>query len=669
MDEAKLKSLLDQASERYNEGLYEEAIAQWREVLAQDPSNQKAREGIRMASLLTADWAETPGVAPEPENDPQRVRERIEAGVARVKQLAGAGQFSEALEGCDLLSEIAPDLAEIARLKSQVQRASEASSGSSPAGGIEHYLEVARQALSDGRNRQAAEAANRALQIDPSNMEACGILSMAADDATVGSPVSIGAGGLHPSGHEFETGPFSLDASAGEEADGGSAAILGDQDPRVTALIKEGHAALAASRPEEAIAIWSRIFAIDRANAEAGTLIDRAKAAIEEQARRVDDIYYKAVDANEAGRREEALDLFQQVLALAPNHPEARSSVEELKARLGGLGDDLDASFGSLEEPKPQVEITRKKKPAAHSAPADLASVPLADLGSERLHSPRTTDIRRDVAVKPAIISARKGGGSSSRLLVAIAGSLVVGVAGVGAWLWFGSSTGSMPEAEATAPVPVKIARKSQGSPPPAPEQSPGAIEVLPGASPKTETPAPPPPPVDPEVLKAQGAALTREGRQYFQEQRWADAVITFKKAIAADPVDFDAQDQLDEAMSRLQKAADLEREMSQAVKYFGEGDYASALHKFYRLQQDRTEMKILETYIRNSWFNWGVLMLQSGSVDEAVEKFDEALQINPHDPQATRAREIAKRYHGRPRDTVYDAFTNALQLRALDQP
>jgi len=57
MDPDPTKALLDQAAERYNEGLYEEAITLWRQVLAKDPANQNAREGIRMARLLTADWA------------------------------------------------------------------------------------------------------------------------------------------------------------------------------------------------------------------------------------------------------------------------------------------------------------------------------------------------------------------------------------------------------------------------------------------------------------------------------------------------------------------------------------------------------------------------------------------------------------------------------------
>ncbi|HZI94150.1 MAG TPA: hypothetical protein VFE84_07885, partial [Patescibacteria group bacterium] len=192
-------------------------------------------------------------------------------------------------------------------------------------------------------------------------------------------------------------------------------------------------------------------------------------------------------------------------------------------------------------------------------------------------------------------------------------------------------------------------------------------IQVVPGAAPK-QAEVVPPPPLTPEQLKTRAAELTREGRRLYEEKRWPEAVLTLKKALTTDPIDFDAQDELDKAMVELEKAASLEREMTAATKYFGEADYASALTKFYRLQQDHPEMKIFDAYIRNSWFNWGVTLLQAGVVDEAAEKFDEVLQIDSRDPQAARAKEIAKRYHGRQRDKVFDTFANTMTLRALDQ-
>ena len=100
MDEARIKNLLEEASGYYNDGRYDEAIASWHQVLAVEPSNQKAREGIRMASLLMTDLDTTGG---EPD-DEGAILSRIEAGITRVKELAAAGQYAEAVEGCDLLA-------------------------------------------------------------------------------------------------------------------------------------------------------------------------------------------------------------------------------------------------------------------------------------------------------------------------------------------------------------------------------------------------------------------------------------------------------------------------------------------------------------------------------------------------------------------------------------
>ena len=107
---------------------------------------------------------------------------------------------------------------------------------------------------------------------------------------------------------------------------------------------------------------------------------------------------------------------------------------------------------------------------------------------------------------------------------------------------------------------------------------------------------------------------------------------------------------------------------MELSKRYFTEGDYASALHKFYRIQIDFPEIREMNTYIRNAWFNWGVMLLQAGAVEEAGEKFSEVLEITPNDREATRAREVATRYRGKTRDSFYDSFSASLPLRSLDQ-
>src|SRR5713101_4899917 len=56
IDDERLQELLTRASSFYNNGEYKGAIESWREALTVDPASQKAKEGIRMATLLMGEW-------------------------------------------------------------------------------------------------------------------------------------------------------------------------------------------------------------------------------------------------------------------------------------------------------------------------------------------------------------------------------------------------------------------------------------------------------------------------------------------------------------------------------------------------------------------------------------------------------------------------------------
>ncbi|MFQ5845142.1 MAG: tetratricopeptide repeat protein, partial [Planctomycetota bacterium] len=191
-------------------------------------------------------------------------------------------------------------------------------------------------------------------------------------------------------------------------------------------------------------------------------------------------------------------------------------------------------------------------------------------------------------------------------------------------------------------------------------------VRVGPGTAPPERRARPAQP--DREDRAAEAKVLVRKGRRHLRRERWAEAALALRDALKIDPLNFEARDLLDVAMRELEKQARFEEAMQLALRYFREGDYASALHRFYRIQQDRPEIKILDTYIANSWFNWGVILMQAGAVDEAVEKFDEVLDIRPRDREASRAREVARRYHGRQRDAAFDSFATTLPLHRIDQ-
>jgi tetratricopeptide (TPR) repeat protein len=237
--------------------------------------------------------------------------------------------------------------------------------------------------------------------------------------------------------------------------------------------------------------------------------------------------------------------------------------------------------------------------------------------------------------------------------------------AGAAAWLWLGGSGGAMPEARAT----VSAVRRPSPPKPQAPQgqQEAAAIQVVPGSAPPAPEGAPAAQAPAPANATADWREVLAGAREAHREKRWAEAVLAYREAQRLSPADFDAQDRLDEAMAELEKQARLEKDLETATRMFNEADYATALHTFYRLQLDHPGMKQIEAYIRNSWFNWGVLLLQAGDVDQAAEKFTEVLELRPGDPVAGRAREVARRYHGRPRDSALESYAGSLTPRALD--
>ncbi len=656
MHEARVKALIEGASERYNDGRYDEAINMWREALALDPRNQKAQEGIRMASLLAVDWEDpAPDGGEEAALDSKELHARIEAGIGRVRELVASGRFSEAREGCALLEEIAPGMDEVLHLSEEVRQAASglgirparaAQAPEDQTRNIEHQMEKARKALAEGHDQEAAAAVTRALEIDPSNMEACGILSLVGGDATLPG-VSGVVGTPDPPAREDETEGATVPARK--------------EMGRIEALLKEGETAFAEGRPETAIEVWSRIFAIDRSNAEAGARIDRGKAALEEKARQLDELYFKAVDEQNQGRPEEALEVFRQLLQISPNHPEALACIEEITNRQKEGERPIEMNLEAVKE------VGSGRRSGADEGKGDAfdgSSVPLADFEQPEAVSPVFP-----ASARPAKRSVGKGRGSGRgwKRPVVTAACLVLLVAiGTGAYLWFGSETGSMPEAQATPlPTAPKPPRPAPAAKAPAAPSAP--LEVVPGST--LRTPPPVPSPEEAEDLREEAATFERQGRSFYQQKRWADAVISFRKALSVDPVDFGSQEMLDKAMASLENQARFEREMDEANKAFAEADYATALQKFYRLQQDYVEAKELDTRIKNSWFDWGVVLLQEGAADEAAEKFTEVLDMDRQDREASRAREMAQRYHRRQADSVLLSFASALRIRPLDQP
>ena len=195
IDDELLQELLVRATGLYNNGDYKGAIAAWKEALEVDPSSQKAREGIQMATLLLADW--DPAAPPEPEPappadgaaatpspDPDADARRIDQGVKRVRGLILERKYSEAIEGARGLVPIDPDSDEVQRLVEEAQQAFE----SSPF--IDEHLTLSRELLEQGRRAEAEAECRKVFALDPANPDAHALLATIQKGAATPAPAA-----------------------------------------------------------------------------------------------------------------------------------------------------------------------------------------------------------------------------------------------------------------------------------------------------------------------------------------------------------------------------------------------------------------------------------------------------------------------------------------------
>ncbi|PYS96223.1 MAG: hypothetical protein DMF50_05660, partial [Acidobacteria bacterium] len=186
IDDELLQELLAKASTLYHNGEYKGAIEAWREALTVDPASQKAKEGIRMATLLLGDWEpQAPGPSapaepttpadggPEPgaETPPEEMEARLDLGIARVKQLLAQRKYSEAIEGAQGLLPLSPDSEEVQRLLEEAQQAFE----SSPF--IEEHLTLARELFAQERYAEAETECEKVFVLDAAHPEAQALLA------------------------------------------------------------------------------------------------------------------------------------------------------------------------------------------------------------------------------------------------------------------------------------------------------------------------------------------------------------------------------------------------------------------------------------------------------------------------------------------------------------
>ena len=222
---------------------------------------------------------------------------------------------------------------------------------------------------------------------------------------------------------------------------------------------------------------------------------------------------------------------------------------------------------------------------------------------------------------------------------------------------------GPAPGAEAMAPgpggsaPPVETTQTARTTATPAPGPAPPSGPIKPPTA----------PPMSNEEMQRKIAAYTADGRRLLGLGKWREARAKLNAVLALDPANLEVKELADKAQAKIDENQALQDEYDSTKNLYTEKDYANALRKLYRLPRDKG-LGDIDLYIRNSWYNWAVVLMKAGNSKEALVKLSEELAVDPDDAAALKLQEVAEKYLNRAKDRTYYAYTDSLALRAFDQ-
>ncbi|MCE5245308.1 hypothetical protein LLG88_00070, partial [bacterium] len=459
--------------------------------------------------------------------------------------------------------------------------------------------------------------------------------------------------------------PAGPDASSFDEAapEQGEAALL----------VARGREEFENGHLDEARQLAARALAISDQTPGAQSLLDEIQALAERAARDADDLLTQAIAEFERGRPDSAIPLLNQVLVLAPGHPEAIDYLrraEQARAQQG-----LPAGeFGASAAP-PAAEAA---SPFAGAQPLDVGALPAEDVASIPIQAVRAAPIknvdqrgaawnagsaapagvtgpapavplppppppprpaRRTDAPRPRM--AQAAAGSGNKVNPALVVGLAIALVGVGGWFgwqwWSGRQNDAAQE---------QIAVPDQARPKPKPK--PAAQPAKPAAPSAADVPA----------LVAKAQDLAEAGRA-------PEAVETLQEALRLDPNNYAVMDRLEKLKATARTQIEAAEKLKEAKERWAQEDFEEALRLLYRIPEGHRPAD-LGRIIADGWYNAGVQRLQALNFREAVEFFNNCLEQNPGDDAAQRARETARRYQNKQTDDAFKAFAASLQIRPM---
>ncbi|MFN7972771.1 MAG: tetratricopeptide repeat protein [Acidobacteriota bacterium] len=466
-----------------------------------------------------------------------------------------------------------------------------------------------RSLVAEGRYQEAIDECRAQLFEDPENAEVVALMREATAALEGEGPAVAPRGGSYDTGEAEE-----------EEEPADSSDLAAEDRERVDTLVKEGQALFDDGRLQQAIDAWSRIYIIDLNNQRAHRLIEKARIALEEEQRKWDEVIQEGNDLLDAGKFDEALAKYREVLDSNPNHGEALEAVErvesmrrqreekqqkskELWAKAQKLLKDQNYSEAIYNLEK-LLELEPKNREAAQALAeakrqsGDLVvsnAAPVAGKGKKgaapkAASSAASLDLSPDAQDMP-VASVKRSNPLPKLVAVAFVASAIVGGA-----TYFLLTMGSEVPDDADDPVVTTV-------------------------TPTVMTPAAPVEDVVPVALEA--AAVTAAEKEIGKNATYLDARKAFNDG-------------------RFEQAASL---------------YQAALNEL-------PGNALVTQQLHRCYYNAGVIALRGGDAGKAVEQWNLALQMDPTDTVTKRNLEAAKRYAGAPSDDRIRWYAQLSSLR-----
>jgi tetratricopeptide (TPR) repeat protein len=507
-------------------------------------------------------------------------------------------------------------------------------------------IEIAAEAASEPEAPADREPEAPIESADPSGAEIAEASIEIAEEADKKAPVGrvqIG-GSLEAPGVAARTAQEASEAAESPQAGG----------DKIEQLLEEGQAAFNEEHYQEAIDSWSRIFLIDIDHAEASKRIDLARQLKEERERELEETFHEGIRAADEGRRAEALERFERVVRIQPNHLAAQEYIDRLNAEAAREAESLASEAGAA-----QVDS------AAPEAAAEPAKTPTqAPVSPDAPAAPRQAD------ESYRMVARAKRPPVSRFFLIGTGVALAVVVVAFLLFSNWGRLFPNSADSDATPQAGERITRitnlyrngELEAAIAALEEIEPGDTDFVRGqrllANWREEL----------EATRADDTSLSGEeelrhsdllakARDAYADHRYLLAARNFSRASSIAPLSAAEAALFDDAKQQLEPIA-------QQIDLFNQRQWDLVLQPLWRrLEQDPDNGDVQDLLV-NSYYNLAVRDLKRGNARAAGGRVGEALRLAADDEELERLRLFTKTYSEYPRDLLYDIFVQELEVR-----